>query len=428
MKRSRKRLALWGSLFLLAACSSPTTPSTPAPQVSVYYHATASSGQRAIYALDGTNGKLRWSYPAGDDYAGLVLEAGALYIAAIQGLIALSASDGKLLWSYTALANSNIVGEEQGVLYANLVSSRSDGGLLDNLVAINPGNGAVRWSHPFHNGQGDVLSNGIIYGSDTLTPSGIPTSPLGTMVEAFNASDGSLKWQAAQESGYNIPVRVAAGLLYSYNAFPAGGPWIIEARQASDGSLAWRFPTSPAHATILGLEGKVLYARSDDGNSDFSENVLYALSATTGTVRWRRVVPSSPSLSATLVQQVIYVGDSAADTLIAINTADGQQLWQRKLGAPDASANAPVSVQTVVDGVIYLTSPGGFAALDASTGAPRWEASDIGVHTLLAVANGIVYDTRTTESGSTIEARSARSGDVIWSHTVPPLGDDPVVG
>lgn len=341
MQKYLARLAMLCSLLLLAACSSPKTgtaapaTATPAPRpATIYYGAydTASS-QLTVAAL-------RWSYATSADAGTLpVLAAGVVYVTSSTSLIALDASTGKPLWSNPALANAQVIGAESGVLYANLASSTSSGALTTSVVAVNVSDGSVYWRHPFHNGEGDLLANGVVYGSDTLTPFGTPTSPHGAMLVALSASDGSVMWQSAQESGYLTPVQVAAGLVYSYNTFPMGGPANIEARHTSDGSLAWRFPAGPAHATILGLEGSALYAQTDDGNaSDFTQNVLYALNATTGAVIWRSAVQRSPLLSANLVQQMIYVGDSAANTLTAIDAADGRQRWQMQPGAPGGSA------------------------------------------------------------------------------------------
>lgn len=128
MQRRPVQLVLSFSLFLLAACNSPTstTPhatATPVPSsVSVYYSALLSSGQYAINALDGPSGKLRWSYATSADGADspLVLAEGVLYFTTSTSLIALNARDGTLRWNTPVPPDSGIIGEENGILYVSL--------------------------------------------------------------------------------------------------------------------------------------------------------------------------------------------------------------------------------------------------------------------------------------------------------------------
>ncbi len=445
MQKRLAHLILLFGLFLLAACSSPTTTSTttntppaatvtPVPKPATLYYSSydSASSQMTVSALDGASGKQRWSYTVSAD-AGVTptLADGVVYVAASTGLIALDASTGSMRWGNPAFANAQVVDAANGVLYANVFSSTSSQAATTSLDAINASDGSLRWSYQFTNGEGDVLADGVIYGSDTQTPFGTPTSPNGTVLVAMNASDGSVKWKSAQEDGYLTPQSVANGLVYAYNSFPMGGPVTIEARKISDGSVAWRFPSSGGHATYLGLANNVLYAQSDDGSSDLTQNKLYALNATTGAVIWRSEVTSSPLLVATLVQQVIYVGYANDNSLAALNAVDGKQRWQAQLGAPSGSnsVTAQVLVRAVEDGTAYLVYPDGFAALNASTGAIKWKMPDSSEHTIVAVRNGVVYGTSDTgDSGGKLIARSASTGAVLWSQDVGGLVGDPIVG
>lgn len=441
MQKRLASLILLCGLFLLAACSSPTTTTTPPAAtatphpkpISLYYTSyDSASSQMTVSALDGASGKQRWSYMVSAD-AGVMptLAAGVVYVAASTGLIALDASDGSLRWGNPAFANAQVIGAANGVLYANVFASTSSQATTTSLDAINASDGSLRWSYQFTNGEGDVLADGVIYGSDTLTPFGTPTSPNGAVLVAIQASDGSVKWKSAQEDGYLTPQSVASGLLYDYNSFPMGGPLTIEARKISDGSLAWRFPGSGGHATYLGLANNALYAQSDDGSSDLTQNKLYALNASTGAVIWRSEVTSSPLLVANLVQQVIYVGYANDNSLMALNAADGKQLWQAQLGAPSGSSSitAEVLVRAVEDGTAYLVYPDGFAALNASSGAIKWEMPDTSEHNLVAVRDGVVYGTSDTgDSGGKLVVRSATSGAVLWSQDIGGLVGDPIVG
>jgi outer membrane protein assembly factor BamB len=76
----------------------------------------------------------------------------------------------------------------------------------------------------------------------------------------------------------------------------------------------------------------------------------------------------------------------------------------------------------MADGVVYLSYPGGVAALNASTGSILWKARDASTldpsgQSLLAVREGIIY----SWSDISIVARSAQDGGVLWSQDVGPL-------
>ncbi|HEY7127663.1 MAG TPA: PQQ-binding-like beta-propeller repeat protein [Ktedonobacterales bacterium] len=434
----QKRLASFivlCSLFLLAACSTPTTATTPAatatpaPKPVTLFYGTydQASGQEIITALDGASGKPRWTYTtSADDAIQPALEEGVVYVATSASLIALNASDGKLLWSNPTFANAGIVGGANGVLYISFFTSRSDGSLKTSLVALNASDGSMRWSYEFHNGEGTLLADGVIYGSDTLTPTGTPTSPDGSTLLALNASDGSVKWQSAQESGYLTPLSVANGLLYADNSFPMGGPETIEARSISDGSLAWKYPSDTGRATSVGMDDNTLYVSNESGTADL---FLVALNASTGAILWQvHNQPNWETWQSFVAPQMAFVGDGVDDSLTAFNSADGKQLWKTRLGTPSSNAAALVSVGVVTNGVVYLASPDGFTALNASTGAIQWTAHDAlthdpGGHPILAVRAGILY----SRSDTTLVARSAQSGAVLWSQNVG-LTDDPIIG
>ncbi len=434
MQKRFAPLVILFSLLLLAACGSPTaatptgTATPPRNPTSIYYNAPASSGQPAINALDGATGKLRWSYTTNADLADAspVLADGVIYLAGKTSLIALNASDGKLLWNTSVPDNTGIVAEGNGIVFAQFFTTANDGGLKTSLVALNASTGKTLWNYQFQNGEGNLLADGVLYGSDTLTPFGTPTSPNGSFLLALNGSDGSLKWKTTQESGYLTPISAVQGLLYADNSFPMGGPETIEAYNISDGSLAWKYPSDTGHAAYLGLQNNTLYVWNNGGNTG---PLVVALNASTGATIWQSEVDPSLQVFADLTPQAVYLGDGGDNSLTALNAVDGKQLWKTPLGASSGSASAVVTAAAAVDGTVYLSYPGGFAALNASTGAIKWKAQDAltqdpGGHPILAVKGGIIY----SKSDTSIAARSAQSGAVLWSQNVAGLVGDPVVG
>ena len=64
----------------------------------------------------------------------------------------------------------------------------------------------------------------------------------------------------------------------------------------------------------------------------------------------------------------------------------------------------------VVRGMVYVHSEDGLYAADAATGVVRWRVATRGLPTSPAVAHGVVYS-----AASALEARNARTGQLIWS-------------
>ncbi len=431
------------SLFLLAACGSPTTATstgtttpraggTPSSNpVTLYYGATdLASGKKIVSAVDGATGKLRWSYAASSD-AGIAppLADGVVILTSNAGMIALNASDGSLRWSNPALAGAGVFGFDKSILYVSrLVSLSSNGGApTTSLTAVNASDGSVRWSHQLGNDMGEILADGVIYASASYTPSGASANE--STLLALSASDGSLKWQSQQESGNLSPFNVAQGLLYVDNSRahddPRGFAESIEAHRISDGSLAWKYPSATSAATSLGMDSNILYVSNYGGSAG---PFVVALNASTGAVLWQAQTQSD--WQSFVAPGMVFLEDGADDTLTALNSADGKQLWQTKLGTPSTSTTVPlVSVGAVTDGVVYLASPDGFTALNASTGAIQWAAHDSlthdpGGHPIFAIVAGILY----SRSDTSIVARSAQSGAVLWSQDVKGPFDGPLFG
>jgi outer membrane protein assembly factor BamB len=435
------------SLFLLAACSSSAATTTPAPRatpapapVTLFYSTyDPASSQESLTALDGANGKPRWTYTTSATPVDMpvLLGEGAVYLATSTSLIALDASTGSVHWNNSALADAGIVGSDTGVLIVRFFSSDpSSGAPTRTLDAINASDGSVRWHYQFHNGDGHLLANGVIYGADILTPFGTPTSPTGSMVLAINASDGSVKWQSTPESGYLTPLSVAQGLLFADNsfssggpesieAFSSGGPESIEAYHVSDGSLAWKYPGDTGLATYVGMDNNILYALHYGGDN----TSLVALNVSTGTVIWQE--QEQPRWQTFVAPGMVLVGDGPDDVLTALNGMDGKQLWQAPLGTPSGDASALVTVGAVSGGIIYLTTPERVIALNAGTGSVKWKAQDSRAQNILAVRNGLVYSAGfpITSSSTFVAARSVSTGATLWSDDVmTPSWNLPIVG
>jgi outer membrane protein assembly factor BamB len=159
------------------------------------------------------------------------------------------------------------------------------------------------------------------------------------------------------------------------------------------------FLTSPVVAA------GVVYFGSGDGN-------VYAVTADSGTLRWRfktgNVVHASPALA----DGVVYVG-SWDSYFYALDAQSGAQRWRFKTGEDPAIGNQ-VGIQSsaaVAGGVVYFgCRDSHLYALDAASGARRWAVATgtSWVVSSPAVRDGTVYFA--TSDTAAVQAVDAATG------------------
>jgi outer membrane protein assembly factor BamB len=344
-------------------------------------------------------------------------------------------ADGKRLWSYQTPGNGRVLGVVNGVVYGETFAASSSENAA--VFALNASDGSVRWNHQTSGfSGGGLLAEGVIY--EEVYHQGCSCSTPPSYQLALNASDGSVKWQTPQTNDHFSFQMAASGLLYGLEAGGEGPVANLQVRSASTGSVAWQFPTSPdtAMVDIIGMANGVVYLTSNDG--DFSNfpstpTIIYALNATTGATFWRTPLPGTVPVIATLRDQVVYLGDTDGSALTALNASDGKQLWKTSLGTPGSATNQVITASVVSNGIVYVSLPGGFAALKASDGSVQWKAPASGYASVLAVQGGLVYgstnNTNTYPNGqNAIYALKASDGSSVWTYAVPAIFSPPVVG
>jgi outer membrane protein assembly factor BamB/formylglycine-generating enzyme required for sulfatase activity len=148
--------------------------------------------------------------------------------------------------------------------------------------------------------------------------------------------------------------------------------------------VKWSFKTGgPIHSSPIVVDG-TLYIISGDG-------ALYAVSAATGTEKWKFQTPvkKPPFWAApTVVNDTVYFNDPQG-TVYALDAKTGTPRWSRKVcaGTPDSVA--------VAYGVVFLSdTPGLVYGLDAATGEPVWRARrrDRGLHNARGTIAAIIKD------------------------------------
>lgn len=167
----------------------------------------------------------------------------------------------------------------------------------------------------------------------------------------------------------------------------------IIAVDRESGDLQWSFDTENAIWSAPTILGDIVYASSIDRN-------IYAVNKNDGTVVWTHTLngagAGSPVISAD--QQRVYAGSFGQDfsgELIALDVADGSDIWQAK--AADWVWAAPAEADGLL---VYGDIEGNVYAVDALTGDQQWESQ---------VNGSIVGDIVIAEDGTII----VPSGDEV---------------
>lgn len=311
-----------------------------------------------------------------------------LYIASSDGIVlALRADDGAVAWKVETggdphcqpiLAN--------GLLYVDEPDLLHDEGVL---YAFDARTGAVRWKYAYQGITSSLLlADGILYAG-----AGSITRHQGA-VFAIRASDGAQVWNRDFAPYEPTLVAMNAGVLFGGTVDGAQ-----VALRVGDGGIAWQTASRAIASAPPTLSGDTLYVASD---------VLLALNASDGSVRWQQSPPEHIANHAPVVANgVVYVGSS---TVYAFQASEGAPLWRTQIGN---GMNAPVPVGDVV----YAGSEqqNTLTALSASTGTPLWtHPTGYGV-TLPVVVDETIYI-----GSDSISALRTRDGTSLWSHTVQP--------
>ncbi len=379
-----------------------------------------------------------WRYEGAGVTSTPVVAGGNVFVGTWRGkLLALRAASGRLVWE-TALPGAGSVTSTPCVAAAADAIFVGDG--TGTLHALDVATGAVRWSTRL----APDVPTAHLYGSPVHLPDvdvdlvviGVASVELALpetqdfhfrgSVVAVDAATGVERWRvymtednASSGAGVSVwstaAVDPARRLLY----IGTGQSYEAPASVLSDALVAIHYDT-----------GELAWHRqftADDVFTFFGEFVGPDFD-----------VGASPNLFTIAGRDVVGVADKAG-VYSALDRATGETVWARRL--TDGSHLGGVMVTAAVaDGAIYVTSnvwtnyddfadPGNRAvafALDAATGASRWEhaltAPSFGAVTL---ANGVVYFG--TIDG-TIHALAADDGRTVWQDaTLADIGGGPSV-
>lgn len=249
-------------------------------------------------------------------------------------------------------------------------------------------------------------------------------------VRAFNASDGSPRWQFNTGGMAAAVLATGNGLVYvepmqgidvSIDPVPP-----LYALNVATGAMVWQWspanPPQPAGfappSFFLTLSGNTIYMSSSVATSG---DTLVALDATIGKPRWQHTF-SDANWEFTTDQHFAYVvrdNGSGATTVDALSADSGNPAWSQTVQGDSAygplvAADGVAYVGTCIKGSVACNSLIVYA-LDGSSGAPRWQHDNGSGSTMFVQVNaGRVYvDTNGTDQSQYVSILDAHTGSPL---------------
>lgn len=368
----------------------------------------------SLIALRATDGSPAWKATIGAFAASPVVDGTTIYVSAddfasqTMDVLALQASTGNILWRarlgrdmttglYSALTLAN------GTLYLTSNELCFDYCTAGYLIALRARDGAVLWHTSVAGGPSLNIRPAAVLDGKVITsvkdyvanPSDNSTSPEAEMV-AYDAASGKSLWRLAtnlQELGPQqdgIAPTVADGLVFitAGNAVPPSEvdsqQYALWALDASTGTVRWRIEAGPGKALVVdGVDNSVVLAQRVT-RSALADNTLLGLAAGDGHQLWS--ANAGAQLSGIQIAGGVLYGESAAEfshngkpsppaTVVAVHVSDGAVLWHASVTAA-VSPQFPIFHRPLVATThAILVAPGDYllAALDPATGHLLWQ-------------------------------------------------------
>ena len=344
----------------------------------------------------------------------------SLYLGGATGTIsALNAADGTVRWRVQLAQASTpaVVALDEGVVYASANDPESPPSKMA-LYAFRASDGSVLWHQMLSGASVAAVSQGVVYLAFGRE-SGASSPP--SEVEALRAQDGSEVWHTSLEGTGPIAVRIATGTLYvtSFSSLLPGPGYYyastyLYALTASSGAVRWHRQLSRTNAVAAVTTAQVYLL--DTGTDVVCEpRMLHILDASSGAEQWQR---EESFLTLIGVEQTLAFVEAVPEGcnssrpfeqggLAAVHTTDGSSAWQSTIPfGPGAIANG---------GVLYVPSEDGdLAAYRAGDGFRLWHAQGEGGG--IDLFDGALY---TSLEGRGLDALSPTTGTVVWRYSTP---------
>ncbi len=215
----------------------------------------------------------------------------------------------------------------------------ASGGYSKKLLALNATDGSLKWT---------VTLGGNVTASPIYSKGRVFVGCWDNKVYAYDTL-GLLKWSTQLTGNIygNSPV-MGNDIVYISTSTGA------YALNANNGSIMWSF-VKPGGSTLLTIKNNVVYYNSQDS--------LYAIDASSGLKKWGYYAGENPSVPPVVFTDRTYV-ISYSNTLSALNTATGAEIWKKP--SYSFTADDPEGLN-VKNGNIYITTDN-LVILDSATG------------------------------------------------------------
>lgn len=309
--------------------------------------ATAAVGPEETYVTGGTTlyrlnaeGHTDWSTEIGPTQSEVTLDAKRAYVGTDRGTVyAIDRQSGAILWKSTTI--SGAVRMAPLVVGNRVVVESND----NNIYGLELATGTLKWLFTRPDGS-------LGYSAPVAIPGGTGFLVCGEgTLYRLDATTGKQTWRSVI-GGKSLATPVIRGT----RAYVAGDGSGLVALDLETGERRWRFRVGNEK---LGQDwfGPPLLVGNTLFVSTYRRN-LYALEATSGSVKWSTKVPG-PALARPALDEkrnVLYVSSGTfrdSPTLTALNARNGSKLWEYKLGYVAASP-------ALGNGRLYLGSTNGY--------------------------------------------------------------------
>jgi outer membrane protein assembly factor BamB len=181
----------------------------------------------------------------------------------------------------------------------------------------------------------------------------------------------------------------------------------LYALTATTGHVRWTYTTGGIVTSSPAVAGGSVYVGSND-------HKVYALDAATGHLHWIQPTGGPVTSDLAVAGNIVYVG-SNDHKLYALNATTGHVLWTHTTGDY-------VGSPTVAGDTVYVGSEDHKVyALDVTTGHVRWTyTTDNAITGGVAVADSTVY-----VGSDQMYALNATTGHVLWTHATGAIASTP---
>jgi outer membrane protein assembly factor BamB len=354
----------------VSACEHGATTTGLASADSLIYSVNTNSGS-LVTAVSSTTGNMLWQTLVAGYVNGDPISVGDVIYTCSYGygpapapptLTALRRRDGHELWRTTQphCGGSGVLGVSTTALAVN-----ADG----TFSVLNPSDGSVRWSKTLMAAAGrPVIGHDAVY---TLMEREPRSGSNHLSVYAFALRDGTALWQ--------VPFSTVNTRLFATDHALYGNPDVHTARavNAEDGRAVW---TNTVEGEVIAATDQMVLAVEA---VDVPSHRLIAMDPEDGHVLWRASVDISADWP---TGAVLMSGDGLTvfheNDVTQLRASDGGQLWsvpiddQHYVSPVFANASTVFALVTrrPYQSLICFSACGQrLVALDASTGATRWQ-------------------------------------------------------